>query len=205
MTTYTFTSSLDSGLTDNTHAHNTTDFSGNTFKETPSGDAHSDYGSIDTVATDIDITGDEVSVDQIALYDATSAAWLGGTELELTDGTDGVRWVHESNWAAAQYNNGSGWVTVAESYGEAVTNFQKVRIREASGTIYWDKHNGTSWSNHASSSTPTIDVTNVQVKLIVGSYDSGSPNPAYSELDNLITPEVAAGGILLPMMMHHGG
>lgn len=70
----------------------------------------------------------------------------------------------------AQYDTGSASPTDVwtDTYDPAVHKW--FRIREASGTIFWDTSvDGVTWTNRTSVATPAIDITSLQIELYADS------------------------------------
>jgi hypothetical protein len=83
------------------------------------------------------------------------------------------------------------------SYNSAVHKF--FRIREASGTIYWDySTDGTTWTNYTSD-TSYFDVGMIEVQLLCGSYDSEvSSSKGILDNFNIITENPVASSHVMP-------
>ena len=124
------------------------------------------YGYLASVNT-YDLTGSQAS---IKLVDAGNQA-LGSWDVILIlylDSNHSVRWIIENGTIYAQKNVNGNTTLASASYVAAT--FKYLKIRELSGTTYWDySANGTSWTNFASTANP-ITITSLKVYLQAGTY-----------------------------------
>jgi hypothetical protein len=132
------------------------------------------------VSGNYDLSGSSafVQVRQVA-----NTSTLADTLLELDiDGNNSMSWLEEGGTLYARYVvGGSG--NNAGSLTYSSTSHKWWRIREASGTIYWDTSaDGINWTNQFSVANP-IAVTALQVNLVAGTWEAES-SPGSAIFDN---------------------
>lgn len=106
-----------------------------------------------------------------------------------------------------QYRASSSSTTLASATYSDSTHLYW-RLRESSGTTYWDTSaDGSNWTNRASVSTAThgIDHTTLYLSPSMREYDPAASIVEDTAIFDDFNVAPVAGGILLPMMMHHGG
>lgn len=133
-----------------------------------------------------------------------SAATAANGELRLliwdTPSNNYVRWVYESGTIFAQYMVlGTKSTPFSIAYNPAVHVYW--RIRELSGSIYWDTSvDGLSWSNQTSVTTP-ITITALSMFLVGGCYQVET-NPGTFKWNNVnILPSIIVTQVSTAMMM----
>lgn len=118
------------------------------------------YPSSSTSSTDGDLTSAHIydltgSMAYVHVLAVPSAATSADAELRLEiDGSNYLRWVYEAGTLYAQYNV-AGSKTTLFSVAYSSSTHAYWRIREASGTIFWDTStDGITWTNRASVANP---------------------------------------------------
>jgi len=150
--------------------------------------AQVNFPASSTSSTDGDISSTKVfdltaSYAQMHVITVPSAATSADAELRLKlDGTSWLRWVYEGGTLFAQYRAGGGITTVSSvAYNSSTHAYW--RIREASGTVYWDTStDGASWSNFTSVATP-IGITALTT-LIAGTCFQNETSPGAFKWNN---------------------
>lgn len=143
-----------------------------------------------TTAGTYDLTGDQF-VWNIATMVATGVAATAYFQL-LTDaaGTKQLYWRQVSNAITARTIVGGVDTQLFTATWSAAT-YKYLRIREASGTIFFDSStNGTSWTNRASVANPFV-VTSMLVQFAAGCGNVASPGSLKLDDVNLILPALS--------------
>lgn len=149
------------------------------------------------------VSGDYFGMDVNALYDMTdSSAFIeipdGGAQsafrlaqplvIQTPNGDNSAFWNLQNNVLSCTQNVLGGYASVGSTlaYNAAVHKF--FRIREASGTLYFDWAtigDGTDWTNHASAST-AFHMAAVLVSIgTIGNEGGTAPAASYCDFDNL--------------------
>lgn len=105
-------------------------------------------------ATTYDTTSSNI---QFKLTFTTGLSYaVGLTTAAVPDlNTDAVRWIIAGTLLRAQYYNGGSGATVGADLTYSSTTHAYLRIRESSGTTYWDySSDGINWTNHTSVANP---------------------------------------------------
>jgi hypothetical protein len=101
------------------------------------------------------------------------------------DANNKIFWYSAWGWLYAHYKVGGDLTWYGEiAYNPSTTKW--LRIREASGTTYWDySADGISWTNLTSMANP-IAVTGLKVEISAGTWEMEA-SPGYFKVDNLNT------------------
>lgn len=103
-----------------------------------------------------DLTGSQATIKIVDAGNQALASWEAFLLWLQKDSTHFFHFDINQNTIYAQYKNGGSTIEVASASYVAAT-FRYLRIREASGTTYWDySSNGTTWTNMASVANPFV-------------------------------------------------
>lgn len=144
------------------------------------------YYGVDTFVQGYDLTGSFVMVEVVDAGNQSLSSWEC-YPMEIynsTDNTDKMAWQITGGTANTYYVvNNSYTFGSGVSYSAGTTDW--FRIRESSGTIYWEySADGISWSVADSVSTPAgIDITDMYGDMLVGTWQSEA-SATYCYLDN---------------------
>ncbi|MHB8418081.1 MAG: hypothetical protein ACYDCL_08390 [Myxococcales bacterium] len=111
----------------------------------------------------------------------------------LKDGNNLVEWVFDSGNLFATYFVG-GTQTNLATLSYSSTSDAWWRIRESSGTVYWDtSSDGVSWTSQASVADSSLfDLSSLTPTFYCETYGTGSPSPGQAEFANLSIPPTSA-------------
>ena len=116
-----------------------------------------------------DLTGDQATTHLVDAGNQAIASWDVRPVMLSLDSTHAVWWDLQANVLRAWVPDGSGGFIALSgtlAYSAGVHNY--FRIREASGTTYWDwSTDGVSWTNFKSTANP-FSMTSVQVLIAAG-------------------------------------
>lgn len=125
------------------------------------------YGGIDS-AQNWSLAGSAMYARLVDPGDQALASWQVFMSAAASSG--GVQWMLQGGQLAAQANTGSGYADVATVTYTGTIRW--LRIREASGTVYWDySADGQSWTTLTSAADP-VALDSVQVQIGAGTYAS---------------------------------
>ena len=159
--------------------------------------ARTDYLGYIATLIGYDLTASALVVDWAQLADPTNAnvvnqLWLyttiwGRNGLYIGGGSNGLSLQWQKNGVA---QGTPGWVTPYSA-----TNHRFWRIRETSGTVYWETSpDGSTWTTQRSETNVDLDISSLQVVIQVGYATSiGTPTTA---IVNAINPAPGIGGTL---------
>lgn len=140
------------------------------------------YGGY-TSATKYDLTGSYAYSKVIDAGNQSLASWQAIPILLAVDANNSLSWyintgnIHAQKQIAGVYTDIKGDV----AYDSAVHKY--FRIRESSGTVYWDySTNGKSWTNYTSATNP-FAVTSLEIDIIAGTY-AGELSQTSANFDN---------------------
>lgn len=145
-----------------------------------------DYHGINTNDSTLDMTGSYIMAE---LVDAGNQAWTS-LEVEMQalrngGSTNRVFWLVNQGDIAA-YKSVAGVTTnIGSNITYNSTNHKWFRIREASGTTYWEySADGVNWTTHHSEANPIV-MTSFQIELDAGNYaaESGTTTPKWDNLN----------------------
>lgn len=127
------------------------------------------YGGYTSVNT-YDLTGSYAYARVVDAGNQSLTSWQATPILLALDASNNLSWyvnagnIHAQNQVAGVYTDIKGDV----AYDSAVHKY--FRIRESSGTIYWDySTNGKAWTNYTSTANP-FAITALEVDIIAGTY-----------------------------------
>ena len=101
-----------------------------------------------------DLTGSSASVKIIDAGNLAIADYYFVWRLQI-DSNNNLSWYFNNGYIYASYIETGNYNTVYSAVYDADT-YRYLRIREASGTIYWDSSDGITWTNRGSVATPII-------------------------------------------------
>jgi hypothetical protein len=124
------------------------------------------YGGLDS-AVNWSLARSAMYVRLVDAGNQSLASWQVFINASASSG--GVQWMLQGGTLAAQSSTGSGY-TDAATITYSATAMRWLRIREASGTVYWDySADGVTWTTLASAADP-VALTSVQVQIGSGTY-----------------------------------
>lgn len=159
-----------------------------------------DYHGIYTTATNYDMTG---SYAFARLVDAGNQAW-NSLEVELQvlrngGGANRLFWIISQNFIQAWKTVASTTTNIGSNVAYNSTNHKWFRIREASGTTYWEyasqaQYEADNWQTHHSEANPIV-VTSMAMELDAGNYsaESGTTTPKWDDFNIVYTPPASSG------------
>ena len=144
----------------------------------------SGYSGLSSVAT-YDLTGSEIYVQLVSAGTQTLASWQCALVLQQ-DSNDAIQFLVGNGTLVAQKLSGGSYSSISSTTYNS-TNMQWLRVREASGTTYFDySANGTSWTNFTSTAD-FVTLTALTVIIECGTYSTETSSTT-GEWNNLNTP-----------------
>lgn len=176
-------------------------FTGDQLNLTTAGGVANYYG-INT-RVNYDLTGNQVSLKLITLPTGAVGSFSAGL-ISLEVDTDN-RYLFEfstDKLKAFKVSVGSYSLIAEVAYNSAV--HQYIRVREASGTVYYDySTTGYSWTNLASVVTTGVAVTSLRLNISTGTWDVDNPTAKVTIVDDVnilpVAPVATKASTLLMM------
>lgn len=165
----------------------------------PASATGSDYAGMTSNGTAMNFASSYVQIQLVQNVNAgTSLAdfWLVVYD-SATGGTskNAFRWITESTLIYAQYFVNSVKTTLYYTTYNSTTH-KWLRIRESSGTVYWDTStDGLTWTNRTSAA-PAISKSSIQVDIqVFARGPTTNPGSAYVDNFNILAKQVLPTGI----------